>query len=85
MKRVLNAYTLCCDLQHYENYSFEELRLASPSVKGDSEKLTMEAQGNGTYVIHWTPMAIGYYDIKIEVDGYPLTRQVSGPSHDTLQ
>jgi len=62
--------------QHYENYSFEELRLASPSTKGDSEKLTMESQGNGTYTVYWTPMATGYYDISVEVDGYPLTKQV---------
>lgn len=68
--------TLLFFVQHYENYSFEELRLASPSVKGDAEKLTMEAQENGTYTVYWTPMAIGYYDVKIEVDGYPLTKQV---------
>lgn len=63
--------------QHYENYSFEELRLASPSAKGESEKLPMEAQGNGTYTVYWTPTAIGYYDIRVEVDGYPLTKQVN--------
>lgn len=50
--------------------------MASPSVKGDAEKLPMEAQGNGTYTVYWTPMAIGYYDVKVEVDGYPLTKQV---------
>lgn len=37
----------------------------------------MEAQGNGTYNVYWTPMTIGYYDIRVEVDGYPLTKQVS--------
>lgn len=36
----------------------------------------MEAQGNGSYNVYWTPVAIGYYDVKIEVDGYPLTKQV---------
>ncbi|XP_060843295.1 E3 ubiquitin-protein ligase MYCBP2 isoform X2 [Rhopalosiphum padi] len=62
-------------MKHYENYSFEELRLASPSTKGDSEKLPMESQGNGTYIVYWTPLTTGYYDIRVEVDGYPLTKQ----------
>lgn len=54
--------------------------MASPLAIGDSEKLPMESQGNGIYIAYWTPTAIGFYDVKIEVDGYPLTKQVSDDS-----
>ncbi|XP_050423071.1 E3 ubiquitin-protein ligase MYCBP2 isoform X2 [Adelges cooleyi] len=63
-------------MKQYENYSFEELRVASPPLKGDSELLEMEAQGNGSYLVYWTPTVIGCYDVRVEVDGFSLTNQV---------
>ena len=60
----------------YENYSFEELRFMSPSVRRPSENLLVRSNDDGTYACAWTPQAAGCYALNVTVDGYALTDQV---------
>ncbi|KAG8137644.1 hypothetical protein E2320_004879 [Naja naja] len=42
----------------YENYSFEELRFASPTPKRPSENMLIRVNNDGTYCANWTPGAV---------------------------
>ena len=39
----------------YDNYSFEELRYASPKLQRQSENMLVRPNGDGTYSANWTP------------------------------
>jgi E3 ubiquitin-protein ligase MYCBP2 len=53
----------------YDNYSFEELRFASPTVQRQSESMLVRANNDGTYVANWTPANVGIYRIHVAIDG----------------
>ncbi|XP_043928839.1 E3 ubiquitin-protein ligase MYCBP2 [Protopterus annectens] len=53
----------------YENYSFEELRFASPTPKRPSENMLIRVNNDGTYSANWTPGAVGLYTIHVIIDG----------------
>ncbi|KFO34057.1 Putative E3 ubiquitin-protein ligase MYCBP2 [Fukomys damarensis] len=56
----------------YENYSFEELRFASPTPKRPSENMLIRVNNDGTYCANWTPGAIGLYTIHVTIDGIEI-------------
>ncbi|XP_062389671.1 E3 ubiquitin-protein ligase MYCBP2 isoform X1 [Sardina pilchardus] len=56
-------------MKAYENYSFEELRFASPTPKRPSENMLIRANTDGTYSANWTPGAVGLYTIHVTIDG----------------
>ena len=66
------SYTAICIMKHYENYSFEELRFATPPVKRPSEKMLVSGNNDGTFAAGWTPGSVGLYDIHVRIDGYPI-------------
>jgi E3 ubiquitin-protein ligase MYCBP2 len=53
----------------YENYSFEELRYASPALQRQSENMLVRPNNDGTYSANWTPGNTGFYQLHIVVDG----------------
>uniref|UniRef100_A0A8C9U137 RCR-type E3 ubiquitin transferase n=1 Tax=Scleropages formosus TaxID=113540 RepID=A0A8C9U137_SCLFO len=55
-------------MKAYENYSFEELRFASPTPKRPSESMLIRANVDGTYIANWTPGTVGLYAIRIAID-----------------
>ncbi len=57
----------------YDNYSFEELRFASPPVQRQSENMLVRANSDGTYSANWTPGNIGGYKIHVNIDGCDMT------------
>ena len=59
-----------CVCQAYENYSFEELRYASPAVRRAAENLLVRDNNDGTYTASWTPASSGLYDIKVRLDDF---------------
>ncbi|KAK6627348.1 hypothetical protein RUM44_009825 [Polyplax serrata] len=59
-------------MKAYENFSFEELRYYSPSVRRTSENMLVRPYNDGTYCATWTPSHIGWYSILVTIDGYPL-------------
>ncbi|XP_078077745.1 E3 ubiquitin-protein ligase MYCBP2 isoform X22 [Mustelus asterias] len=62
-------YTAITMMKAYENYSFEELRFASPTPKRPSENMLIRANNDGTYSANWTPGAVGLYSIHVTIDG----------------
>jgi E3 ubiquitin-protein ligase MYCBP2 len=44
----------------YDNYSFEELRYASPALKRQSENMLVRPNLDGTYSANWTPGNVGW-------------------------
>uniref|UniRef100_A0A8C5P7M6 E3 ubiquitin-protein ligase MYCBP2 n=1 Tax=Leptobrachium leishanense TaxID=445787 RepID=A0A8C5P7M6_9ANUR len=56
----------------YENYSFEELRYASPMPKRPSENMLIRVNNDGTYCANWTPGAVGHYTIHVTIDGMEI-------------
>ena len=59
-----------CVWQAYDNYSFEELRYASPTVRRATDNLLIRDNDNGTYLASWTPAASGLYDIQVKLDDF---------------
>ena len=57
-------------VQAYENYSFEELRFAAPTVRRPSENMLVRANQDGTYCASWTPGSVGWYNIHVSIDGF---------------
>lgn len=72
-----NSYII--SLQAYENYSFEELRYATPAVPRPSENMLVRSADDGTYLANWTPSSIGFYNIYASVDGFE-----TGSGYDKL-
>ncbi|KAG8222416.1 hypothetical protein J437_LFUL004875 [Ladona fulva] len=68
-KMCYHAVTI---MKEYEQYSFEELRFASPSAKRCAECLLVRSNGDGTYSASWTPSCAGWYSLHMTVDGYPV-------------
>ena len=66
------TYISCilCIFQAYENYSFEELRFAAPTVPRPSENMLVRANTDGTLTANWTPGCVGYYNIHVVIDGF---------------
>jgi E3 ubiquitin-protein ligase MYCBP2 len=56
---------LCIVFQQYENYSFEELRVAAPAVPRPSENMLVRTNNDGTYMVNWTPGSVGMYNIHV--------------------
>ncbi|CAG5134648.1 unnamed protein product, partial [Candidula unifasciata] len=65
-KDMFHAITM---MKAYENYSFEELRLASPAIPRPSENMLVRSNKDGTYTANWTPGSVGFYNIVIIIDG----------------
>jgi E3 ubiquitin-protein ligase MYCBP2 len=59
--------------KNYDNYSFEELRFASPAVQRQSENMLVRANNDGTYSANWTPGNIGAYRVHVTIDGCDMT------------
>ncbi|KAE8626014.1 hypothetical protein XENTR_v10006480 [Xenopus tropicalis] len=59
-------------MKAYENYSFEELRYASPMPKRPSENMLIRVNNDGTYCANWTPGAVGLYTIHVTIDGIEI-------------
>eukprot|EP00094_Tigriopus_californicus_P010528 TCALIF_10156-PA protein Name:"Similar to MYCBP2 E3 ubiquitin-protein ligase MYCBP2 (Homo sapiens)" AED:0.02 eAED:0.04 QI:14/0.77/0.5/1/0.88/0.8/10/0/4914 len=57
----------------YDNYSFEELRFASPKLQRQSENMLVRAHNNGTYSANWAPGNVGIYRIYVIVDGSEMS------------
>ena len=56
----------------YDNYSFEELRWASPKLQRQSENMLVRPNGDGTYSANWTPGNVGWYKLHVSLDGCNL-------------
>jgi hypothetical protein len=56
----------------YDNYSFEELRWASPRLQRQAENMLVRPNGDGTYSASWTPGNVGWYRLSILLDGCEL-------------
>jgi len=56
----------------YDNYSFEELRYASPKLQRQSENMLVRPNGDGTYSANWTPGNVGWYRLLVSLDGCEL-------------
>ena len=65
-KMIYHAITVH---KSYDNYSFEELRFASPAVQRQAENMLVRANNDGTYSANWTPGNIGGYRIHVTIDG----------------
>ncbi|XP_064413761.1 E3 ubiquitin-protein ligase MYCBP2 isoform X3 [Latimeria chalumnae] len=59
-------------MKAYENYSFEELRFASPTPKRPSENMLIRANNDGSYSANWTPGAVGLYTVHVTIDGIEI-------------
>uniref|UniRef100_A0ABM0LXG7 Probable E3 ubiquitin-protein ligase MYCBP2 n=1 Tax=Saccoglossus kowalevskii TaxID=10224 RepID=A0ABM0LXG7_SACKO len=59
-------------MKEYENYSFEELRIASPIVRRPDENMLVRANNDGSYHANWTPGSAGTYAVHVTIDGYPM-------------
>ncbi|KAL0852363.1 hypothetical protein ABMA28_000563 [Loxostege sticticalis] len=70
-------------MKAYQNFSFEELRLASggwgaraaegctPAGRVPAERLPVRAQPDGSYLATWTPRAPGSYVFRCTLDDHP--------------
>lgn len=65
--------------QPYENYSFEELRVAAPAVPRPSENMLVRSNNDGTYLVNWTPGSVGLYSIHVTIDGFDTGKSMIGP------
>ncbi|KAL1517027.1 hypothetical protein ABEB36_000847, partial [Hypothenemus hampei] len=68
-KMRFNSITV---MKPFQNYSFEELRFTSPSVKRSSETMLVRPNLDGTYTATWTPSSVGCYSISVNIDGYDM-------------
>ncbi|XP_041440248.1 E3 ubiquitin-protein ligase MYCBP2 isoform X6 [Xenopus laevis] len=66
------CYIAITMMKAYENYSFEELRYASPMPKRPSENMLIRVNNDGTYCANWTPGAVGLYTIHVTIDGIEI-------------
>ena len=57
----------------YDNYSFEELRYASPALQRQSENMLVRPNNDGTYSANWTPGNTGWYQVHVTIDGCDLS------------
>ena len=57
----------------YDNYSFEELRFASPALQRQSENMLVRSNNDGTFSANWTPGNIGGYRVHVTVDSCEMT------------
>ena len=70
LKMIQDVDVLKCSLQKcFNNYSFEELRFASPALQRQSENMLVRANNDGTFSANWTPGNIGGYKIHVTIDG----------------
>ena len=71
--------------QAYENYSFEELRYATPTVRRPIENMLVGRNQDGTYHCHWTPGSVGHYNVHVLLDGYQTAGMVKVEVKDPPQ
>jgi len=64
-------------IQAYENYSFEELRFASPTLRRPTENMLIRDNDDGTYTASWTPAVSGLYHIQVKLDDFDAGLYVS--------
>ncbi|CAG2106664.1 unnamed protein product, partial [Medioppia subpectinata] len=60
-------------MKQFENYSFEELRYVTPVKRPTIETMLVRSNSDGTYTANWTPASTGWYQLKITVDGVPVS------------
>ena len=72
MKDKKDAFHSICMMKAYENYSFEELRYASPALRRPSENMLVRANNDGSYSATWTPSNTGWFQIHVTVDDTDL-------------
>lgn len=65
----MHVLTATANVQAYENYSFEELRFAAPTMPRPSENMLVRANNDGTFTANWTPGCVGHYNIHVIIDG----------------
>ncbi|KAL3880398.1 hypothetical protein ACJMK2_032642, partial [Sinanodonta woodiana] len=65
-----DAFHAISMMKAYENYSFEELRFAAPSVPRPIENMLVRDNEDGTFSSSWTPGSIGFYNIHVCIDGF---------------
>ena len=58
----------------FDNYSFEELRYASPAIQRQSENMLVRANNDGTYSAMWTPANVGWYQLHVTIDNCDLPK-----------
>jgi len=68
-KMVFKAITF---MKPFTNYSFEELRYASPVQTRVTELLNAKDMEDGTFSVQWTPSSVGAYCLAVTIDGIPL-------------
>jgi len=68
-------------MQAYENYSFEELRFASPTLRRPTENMLIRDNGDGSYTASWTPAVSGHYHVQVKLDDFDTGLQVFTLSH----
>lgn len=73
-KMLYHAITM---MSAYENYSFEELRFVAPVKKRNVEAMLVRPNTDGTYTANWTPGSAGWYQIKVVIDGVPISANQS--------
>ncbi|XP_070133334.1 E3 ubiquitin-protein ligase highwire [Drosophila bipectinata] len=59
-------------MKPFTNYSFEELRYASPIQTRITESLNARDMEDGTFSVQWTPSSVGGYCLAVTIDGIPL-------------
>jgi len=57
-------------MQAYDNYSFEELRFASPPTRRPAENMLVRDNEDGSYTASWTPASTGLYHIQVKLDDF---------------
>ncbi|VDI17612.1 E3 ubiquitin-protein ligase MYCBP2 [Mytilus galloprovincialis] len=70
IKDKKDIFHAICMMKPYENYSFEELRVAAPAVPRPSENMLVRSNNDGTYLVNWTPGSVGLYSIHVTIDGF---------------
>ncbi|XP_020804911.1 E3 ubiquitin-protein ligase highwire isoform X2 [Drosophila serrata] len=68
-KMVFKAITF---MKPFTNYSFEELRYASPVQTRITELLNAKDMEDGTFSVQWTPSSVGAYCLAVTIDGIQL-------------
>ncbi|KAI1288150.1 E3 ubiquitin-protein ligase MYCBP2 [Halotydeus destructor] len=64
-------------MSSFENYSFEELRFVSPVKRKTLEAMLVRVNEDGTCIANWTPCSAGWYQVKVLIDGVPISASQS--------
>ncbi|KAJ8027887.1 E3 ubiquitin-protein ligase MYCBP2 [Holothuria leucospilota] len=72
LRRESSLYISITMMKDYEQYSFEELRLAYMPSSRPTETVLVRDNQDGTFSANWTPGSIGVYSLQVKIDGYLL-------------